>query len=238
MPKIKDLGINVIPDTMRPPEIGGGGGGGGGCGNFTVNCIGCTNVPTFCQAPSVGCTHLTNPCIGCTDAPTACICTNFTVNCIGCTNNPTFCQTPSNCGCTNITNPCIGVTKGCEQPSICACTLASPCHTGGTLCGALSACGGGGATVCACSAVASICTGGSPTIITITPTTPQILQAGGLTREHIATLKDQLKQHISALEEAEKSIGPRTAEAIDAREKELNSELEQLKARRSELGKK
>lgn len=29
MPKIRDLGINVIPETMRPPEIGPGGGGGG-----------------------------------------------------------------------------------------------------------------------------------------------------------------------------------------------------------------
>jgi hypothetical protein len=28
MPKIRDLGIKVIPDTMRPPEVGGGGGGG------------------------------------------------------------------------------------------------------------------------------------------------------------------------------------------------------------------
>jgi hypothetical protein len=29
MPKIKDLGINIVPGTMRPPEIGDGGGGGG-----------------------------------------------------------------------------------------------------------------------------------------------------------------------------------------------------------------
>jgi hypothetical protein len=217
MPKIKDLGINVIPDTMRPPEIGAGG---GGC----------------------GCTNITNPCIGCTTAPTVgCACTNFTVNCIGCTNNPTFCQAPSHCACTFL-SPCIGCTHNptfdCAQPSICACTLASPCHTGGTLCGALSACGHGGATVCACSAVASICTGGSPTVITVTPTTPQIIQAGGLTREHIATLKEQLRGHLSALEEAEKNLGPQTAEAIDAREKELNAELEQLRTRRSDLKKK
>lgn len=29
MPKIRDLGINVIPATMRPPEMGGGGGDAG-----------------------------------------------------------------------------------------------------------------------------------------------------------------------------------------------------------------
>ena len=31
MPKIKDLGIKVIPETMRPPEAGGG----AGCGIWT-----------------------------------------------------------------------------------------------------------------------------------------------------------------------------------------------------------
>jgi len=52
MAKIKDLGIKVIPETMRPPEIGGGGGctdctvqafsicggtpGGGGCTDCTL----------------------------------------------------------------------------------------------------------------------------------------------------------------------------------------------------------
>jgi len=40
MPKIKDLGIKVIPETMRPPEAGGG----AGCGasmQAAVNC-GCS----------------------------------------------------------------------------------------------------------------------------------------------------------------------------------------------------
>ena len=31
MPKIRDLGINTIPATMQPPEIGDGGGGGDDC---------------------------------------------------------------------------------------------------------------------------------------------------------------------------------------------------------------
>jgi hypothetical protein len=38
MPKIRDLGINAIPETMRPPEIGGGGG-----------CHGCTYSPAECR---------------------------------------------------------------------------------------------------------------------------------------------------------------------------------------------
>jgi hypothetical protein len=38
MPKIRDLGINAIPETMRPPEIGGGGG-----------CHGCTYSPADCR---------------------------------------------------------------------------------------------------------------------------------------------------------------------------------------------
>ena len=70
MPKIKDLGINSIPETMRPPEIGGGGG-----------CHGCTYSPAACHqtyicdgaSPAAGqarcwcqvcgrhtCTHTTN----------------------------------------------------------------------------------------------------------------------------------------------------------------------------------
>ena len=39
MPKIRDLGINVIPVTMRPPEIGPGGGydmADETCGNNTL----------------------------------------------------------------------------------------------------------------------------------------------------------------------------------------------------------
>ena len=67
MPKIKDLGIKVIPETMRPPEVGGG----GGCSDCTVlqfsicgttpgpggGCTDCTFQPfSFC-----GGTHCTAP---------------------------------------------------------------------------------------------------------------------------------------------------------------------------------
>ena len=63
------------------------------------------------------------------------------------------------------------------------------------------------------------------------------MQQGELSREQIATLREQLQQQISALEEYAKSVGPKTAEEIDAREKQLNEELTQLKTRRKELGK-
>jgi hypothetical protein len=66
MPKIKDLGIKVIPETMQPPEIGGGAG-------FCITGTQCLPtfqpcVPTFCGFPThhcFGCTILIT-CIGCT----------------------------------------------------------------------------------------------------------------------------------------------------------------------------
>src|SRR5436305_208474 len=84
MPKIKDLGIKVIPETMRPPEIGGGGGctdctvqafsicggtpGGGGCTDCTLQPFSiCGGTPRACGHPLSHClcTHIGSlPCIG------------------------------------------------------------------------------------------------------------------------------------------------------------------------------
>lgn len=92
MPKIKDLGINVIPEGMRPLEIGGGAGGACGCTNVTNPCIGCTQNMTWCG----GCSFITNPCFGCTKAVTITACGS------GCTFN-------SPCLCTHIASrPCLG----------------------------------------------------------------------------------------------------------------------------------
>jgi hypothetical protein len=66
---------------------------------------------------------------------------------------------------------------------------------------------------------------------------PTIFQQGGITREQIAALKESLRNQIAALEEHEKYIGPKTAEEISAREKQLNEELDDLKARRKSLKK-
>jgi hypothetical protein len=163
MPKMKDLGINVIPEIMQPPE-----------------CL---------PMSACGCTRITNPCLGCTHIVTFCV-THTTI---------TICYTGSVC----------------------------PAHS-------ITVCAGGG-TICP---GGSICTGGTePTIFTITPTTPQFQQGGGLTRESIAQLKEQLQQQISQLDEYAKSVGPRTSDEIDVREKQLKAELDELSSRRSDLKK-
>ena len=101
MPKIKDLGIKVIPETMRPPEIGGG----GGCTDCTVQafsicggtpggggCTDCTLQPFSICGGSPGCTD-------CTFVP-------FSI----CGGTPRACGHPlSHCLCTHIGSlPCIG----------------------------------------------------------------------------------------------------------------------------------
>jgi hypothetical protein len=234
MPKIRDLGINVLPETMRPPEIGGGA---ADCGCSNANTCNFSNQPAAMQ-------------------PTPCIGWSF---CIGGTRNAMEaapCPAPSVCICT-VVSPCVGGTLGCgctNPLSYCICTFVSPCfgHTGCgctnphsyCICTLPSACGHSicactnHPTVCACSAIASICTGGSHTIITIVTTTPQYAAAGVLTKEHISALRDELRQQLSVLDEFEKTLGPRTAEAIDAREAEIRNELEELASRRNDLNKK
>src|SRR4051812_865031 len=66
MPKIRDLGIKVIPETMRPPEVGGG-----GCTDCTTQQFsicgttrgGCTDCTTqqfsLCGTTYAGCTDCT-----------------------------------------------------------------------------------------------------------------------------------------------------------------------------------
>jgi hypothetical protein len=63
MPKIKDLGIKVIPETMRPLEAGGGAGCGasaqaGICPAFS-HCFNCTIVATWCRYGSCWCSFRT-----------------------------------------------------------------------------------------------------------------------------------------------------------------------------------
>jgi hypothetical protein len=232
MPKLKDLGINVIPETMRPPEAGPG--GACGCTRATNPCIQCTQQVTVACI----CTEL-SPCGSCTQQITACICTNASP-CGSCTQQLTV------CACTEL-SPCGSCT---QQITACICTDLSACGSctqqiTACICTNFSVCKWHSVCnhwtqptlVCACSAIASICTGGSPTVITITPTTPQLAAGGGLTREHIGALREQLNQQLQALDEAEKSIGPQTLEAIDAREKEIQQEMEELKARRASLKK-
>lgn len=184
MPKIKDLGIKVIPETMRPPEQGGG-----GCGNLTLQCINATHcLPTI------------QPCVGCT-LQVSCLPTH---QCGGCSLHFSCLPTHQCFGCTLIVSQCPLHSVWCNNPTV----------------------GGGG-----CGAISPVCGGSMTPTIQLTPT----IQQGGITHEHVAALKEQLQQQIAALDEAAKSIGPQTSAEIDAREKQLNQELANLKERRKNI---
>ncbi len=58
-----------------------------------------------------------------------------------------------------------------------------------------------------------------------------------MTIEQVRTLREQMQQELAALDEYAKTIGPKTADELDAREKQLNAELADLKTRRKNLGK-
>jgi hypothetical protein len=125
MPKIRDLGVKVIPETMRPLEMGDG-----GC---TVS--GC-DASCDCSSPSCGqCTNAT--CGQCT-AMTKCHCTraitlcagHTLVGCGGCTliltcfcSRSIWCQGATNCGaispvCTASIDPTIGPWQPISQEQV------------------------------------------------------------------------------------------------------------------------
>lgn len=255
MPKIKDLGINVIPGTMRPPEIGGGGGCGHSCvrscRQHTIDSD--TDQVALClTADPGGC----NPCQNSTpqrgwyraetDAPADCLTAPACHPCQPGTFKPKAGM--ANAGMANAgmammaggaarygwddTDFCLTAPNDpncvCQLPSHCGCTNV---HTffddigcaRGTQC-LPTACPGG-----------SHCTAGSLTV-TVTPNTPQVIP-GTLTRDDIAAIRTQLKEYLDIIDAAEKALLPTTLEGVEAREKVLQTELEQLKARRSELKK-
>ena len=202
MPKIRDLGINVIPDMTRPPEVGFG----GGCG--------CTCTAITIQGYQQGC-GATDPCsanyaAACPAASNVtCVGTGYAANYEGYT-----------CGATRVTCSdwaglftCGATRVTCEQ------TGAFPPTCGATR----ITCSGFAAAIFTCGA-------------TRNPSDQCFPSQGGLTREAVSQLKAQLQQYMNQLDEYAKSIGPKTAEEIDAREKELQAELEDLARRRKDLG--
>jgi|SRR6185436_3530844 len=220
MPKIKDLGIKVVPETMKPPEVGGG----GGCTDCTVQAFsicggtrGCTDCTQ--QAFSICGGTQQQTCSDCTFQAFS-ICGGTQQGCTDCTFQAfsicggTGCRLGTLGGCTDCTVQPFSICggTGCGFRSFCACT-----NRPTFFCGPISA---------GCGAISRICAG------SIDPT---IVQQPDITREQIAALKDSLRKQITALEEHEKSLGPKTVEEIDAREKALNEELAQLKARRKDL---
>ena len=128
MPRIKDLGIKVIPETMRPPEMTAGGcavsgcgdsGCGATCGQCTnaTNCGNCTNVSCGCTIPSCACTVQQTLC-ACTHPQSIVVCRGCTLflTCHDCSVlRSKWCWGATGCGpaspvCTGsiITDPTIG----------------------------------------------------------------------------------------------------------------------------------
>jgi hypothetical protein len=292
MPKIRDLGIKVIPETMRPPEVGGG----TGCGFTTCGvspaaqrvCLpthfGCTDCTvqafSICgttPGPAAQAQRICNPTVGCTDCTVQQFsicggthCGTVTHGCSDCTVQQfSLCgTTPHNCGLTTCSDCTVqqfsicGTTPGnCGVTTCSDCTVqqfslcgTTPHHCGVTTCSdctvqQFSICGttpghcGGTYQAChptycgvtvGCTAPFSLCGPISPRCgVSIDPTIVQ--QQPEITVEQIAKMKDALRQQITALEEHEKTLGPKTLDEIDAREKQLNAELDALKARRKDL---
>lgn len=104
MPKIKDLGITVVPEQFRPPEIGGG----GGCTGVTF-CTDCTSQPFSICGTSPG------PCTDCTNqAFSICgtTCGARTFGCTDCTTQPfSFCGTSFCTDCTTQPFSFCGTTR-------------------------------------------------------------------------------------------------------------------------------
>lgn len=214
MPKIRDLGINVIPETMRPPEIGPGGGG-GGCQN-SVQCP-TTTFPTTPWGMHPGC-------------PTG----TFTITGGG------GCGSTQNCPTTTFpTTPLVMGGTGCPGGTF--------THTGAWWANAAqvheqpyqpaTGCPGGTLTHTGWANAAykdvdyTGCPGGTLT----RPSEFTCWESGGITREWIERLKQELQKYIAKLDEWEKSIGPKTLEEIEAREKQLQAELEDMARRRKEF---
>src|ERR1700719_4367199 len=147
MPKIKDLGVKVIPETMLPPEMGPGGGApcqiGPTCGCTAQTCggfsrLGCTNSPvSICGGCSIQVTFHCQPSVC---QPTVC---HPTVTVCHPTNvcDPTFmmCQ-PTNEHPTFICQLMWGPSP---IGTVCACSQIASIPCGGSGCGAISpVCGG------------------------------------------------------------------------------------------------
>lgn len=144
-------------------------------------------------------------------------------------------------GCSAIVSPCGGISCGptfslCQVPSNCAGISCGPNFSLCLLpsnCGVVSPCGANSP----CGHIASQCgpiSGGCG--VSFLPEDP-------LSRaEALAVLKNELRQALTQVEEAEKAaqegLKPQTAEQIADLEKRLTSALEELKARRQELDKK
>ena len=204
MPKVKELGVTVVPQQFAPNEIGGG----AACmQSFCAGGTMCSDCTT--QQFSI-CGTTPGPCTDCTTQQFS-ICGGTYQQCSDCTRIPfSICgTTPGPCfGCSRQITLCANAT--CNNISWVACRLGSRFPT---VFDVTTPCGG-----------------------SVDPTIRQ--PGGGLRREDIAQLRSALQAQMQALDEQEKAMGPQSVEEIDAREKEINAELERLKGLRSEFKKK
>lgn len=211
MPKVRELGVTVVPEGFGPLGIGPG----GGCG-ATNPCLLCTQNVTVCGGYSQWACARVSMCTDCTTQPFS-IC--------GTTPGPGAGAAAPQCSdCTTQAFSICGTTPGAggggQQCSDCTTQPFS-------ICGTTPGAGGGGQQCSDCTTQAfSIC-----------GTTP-VRQQRGLTLESIRQLRAHLEQQLAALAEAEKALLPKTEEAISARERELQQELERLRAAREELNRK
>jgi len=238
MPKVRELGVTVVPEGFGPLGIGPG----GGCG-ATNPCLLCTQNVTVCGGYSQWACARVSMCTDCTTQPfSICGTTPGPVQQGGGMQQCSDCTTQafSICG----TTPGPGAGAAAPQCSDCTTQAFSICGTtpgaggGGQQCSdcttqAFSICGttpgaGGGGQQC------SDCTTQPFSICGTTPARQQ----RGLTLESIRQLRGHLEQQLAALAEAEKALLPKTEEAISARERELQQELERLRAAREELNRK
>ncbi len=233
MPKVKDLGVTVVPEQFGPMEVGPG----GGC-YYTQQCSDCTNIPfSICgTTPGGG--------GGCSD------CTNVQFSICGTTPGPAQVGAPGG-GCTDCTAQAFsicgttpGAGGGVAQCTDCTRVPFSICGTSPAPC---TDCTRRPFSICGTSPIVACRFG------TNDPFTPcggtwetpcggswgdPWQRGGGLTQQGIDQIRKQLTAQLQALDEAEKKLGPQTTEEIDAREKEINAELDRLKTTRANLKKK
>lgn len=264
MPKVKELGVTVVPEGFGPVGIGGG----GGCG-ITNPCLLCTRSVTVCgyftRWACTDCTSQPFSICGTSPGPAQCTdCTTQAFSICGTTPGPvqteaiapktgwccTDCTTQafSICGttpgpaqqarvgggCTDCTTQAFsicGTTPG-PRPQYCTDCTTKPFSICGTTPGPCTDCTTQAFSICGTSpGQCSDCTTTPFSICGTTPNRPQQV----LTQESINQLRSHLQQQLSALDEAEKQIGPKTEEEIAAREQELQQELDKLRSRRNEL---
>lgn len=191
MPKIRDLGINVVPATMRPPEIGEGGGGKGGGGGG--DCEGATHECPEATYKNMPCTPGTlTTCMPGTLRPDN---AGYVTNCLPGTLRPDNAGYAQGYGCTPGT---LHNSPNCyaHAADYATCWLLSLIHcTPGTLRYEADDC-------TPCTRVTNV----TPQIVHLTAAQTNQAAGSGLAREAIELLKKQLHEAIAQLDEVAKNL--------------------------------